>query len=207
MSGNLFIVSAPSGVGKTTIIQAVLPQWPGLRYSVSCTTRTPRPGEVNGQDYHFLSRQEFLEGMGRDRFLEWAEVHGELYGTDGIAVEDWLKAGNDVLFDIDVQGARQVLTVYPSSTTIFILPPSLEALESRLSKRGTESQAQLRKRLEAAANEMAQAAWYDYLIVNDDLTDAVADFESVLRATRCQRIRQAQLLRALLGRTPPARPS
>jgi guanylate kinase len=159
---------------------------------------------VHGQDYHFLSRQEFLEGIHQARFLEWAEVHGEFYGTDGRAVEEWLASGNDVLFDIDVQGARQVLCVYPSATTIFILPPSMEALQARLSSRGTESEAQLRKRLEAAAHETSQAAWYDYLIVNDHLDDAVADFESVLRATRCRRKHQAHRLRVLLGRSSPA---
>jgi guanylate kinase len=200
MPGNLFIVSAPSGVGKTTIIQSMLSRWPALRYSVSCTTRSPRSGELHGEDYHFLDRQDFLDGIAKDRFLEWAEVHGEFYGTDGRVVADWLDSGNDVLFDIDVQGARQVLCVYPSATTIFILPPSMEALQARLSKRGTESGAQLRRRLEAAVHEMAQAAWYDYLIVNDDLIDAISDFESVLRATRCRRSRQTHLLRVLLGR-------
>jgi len=204
MSGNLFIVSAPSGVGKTTIIQSTLPRWPALRYSISCTTRPPRSGELSGEDYYFLDRQEFMEGIAKERFLEWAEVHGEFYGTDGCAVANWLDSGNDVLFDIDVQGARQVLCVYPSATTIFILPPSREALQARLSKRGTESEAQLRRRLEAAVHEMAQAAWYDYLIVNDDLIDAISDFESVFRATRCRRSRQTHLLRALLGQRSTA---
>jgi guanylate kinase len=205
MTGSLFIVSAPSGVGKTTIIQSMLPRWPSLRYSVSCTTRSPRPGESHGEDYHFLDRQEFLEGIARGRFLEWAEVHGEFYGTEGQAVVDWLASGDDVLFDIDVQGARQILCVYPTATTIFILPPSMEALRARLSNRGTESEAQLTRRLEAAAHEMAQAAWYEYLIVNDDLNGAISELESVMRALRCRRKHRSHLLRFLLGQTsaPP----
>lgn len=207
MSGRLFIVSAPSGVGKTTIIQSALSRWPSVRFSVSCTTRKPRPGEVSGRDYHFLSRREFLEGVERSRFLEWAEVHGELYGTDGEAVERWIESGSDVLFDIDVQGARQVLITHPSATTIFILPPSTEILEARLSKRGTESEAQLRKRLETATAEMAQAPWYDFLIVNDDLDEAIADFESILRATRCMRRHQSHHLQTLLKQPSPAKPS
>ena len=207
MSARLFIVSAPSGVGKTTIIQSALSRWPSLRFSVSCTTRKPRPGEVNGRDYRFMSRQEFLEGVEKARFLEWAEVHGELYGTDGEAVQRWIQSGSDVLFDIDVQGARQVLITHPTATTIFILPPSMESLEARLSKRGTESEAQLRRRLEAAAAEMAQAPWYDYLIVNDDLDEAIADFESILRATRRMRRHQSHQLQALLKHPSPVNPS
>lgn len=207
MSGKLFIVSAPSGVGKTTIIQAVLPRWPSLHFSVSCTTRRPRPGEVDGRDYCFLSRREFMEGVEKGRFLEWAEVHGELYGTDGVAVERCVASGGDVLFDIDVQGARQLLISYPAATTIFILPPSLEALAARLSKRGTESEAQLRRRLETAAVEMAQAPWYDYLVVNDNLDEAILDFEAVLRASRCRRIHRARHLSALLKPSMPAQPS
>ncbi|MCU0588312.1 MAG: guanylate kinase [Syntrophobacteraceae bacterium] len=203
MSGRLFIVSAPSGVGKTTIIQSVLPRWPKLRYSVSCTTRKPRAGEVSGRDYHFLSREAFLEGIQKGRFLEWAEVHGEYYGTDGNVVESWTQAGHDVLFDIDVQGARQVLSCHPTATTVFILPPSMASLEARLSGRGTESEAQLGKRLAAAAAEMAQAPWYDYLIVNDDLAEAVADFESILRAVRCRREYQVPQLRTLLTLPSP----
>jgi guanylate kinase len=200
MSGRLFIVSAPSGVGKTTIIQAILPKWPSLRYSISSTTRSPRPNEVDGRDYHFVSKDDFLKGIGEGRFLEWAEVHGQFYGTDGRAVKDWLKAGDDALLDIDVQGARQVRCTYPMATTLFILPPSMEVLEARLANRGTESDSQLRKRLDAATHEIVQAAWYDYLIVNDDLADAVVEFESVLRAARCERQYQAHHLRLLLGR-------
>lgn len=198
MSGVLFIVSAPSGVGKTTLIRSILPSRPMLRYSVSSTTRSPRPGEVDGQDYHFVSQSDFLNGIREGRFLEWAEVHGRFYGTDGKAVEEWLATGHDVLLDIDVQGARQVLSVYPSAITIFILPPSMEILEARLANRGTESDTQLMRRLEAAAQEISQAAWYDYLVVNDELPTAICDFDAVLRATRCQRRHQAHRLKPLL---------
>ncbi len=153
---------------------------------------------MDGRDYRFLSRKEFLEGVEKRRFLEWAEVHGELYGTDGTAVEQWIRSGLDVLLDIDVQGARQVLITYPDATTIFILPPSMKALQDRLAKRGTESERQLRRRLETASAEMAQAPWYDYLVVNDDLDEAVLDFEAVLRASRSMRRHRSRELSALL---------
>jgi guanylate kinase len=149
-----------------------------------------------------VSRTDFLDGIREGRFLEWAEVHGRFYGTDGRAVKDWLTTGHDVLLDIDVQGARQVLCIYPTAITVFILPPSMEALEARLSSRGTESESQLTRRLEAASEEISQAAWYDYLIVNDELPAAVRDFDAVLRATRCQRRYQAHRLRLLLNNLP-----
>ena len=185
--GQLFVVSAPSGVGKTTIIRSILSNRSDLRFSVSCTTRAPRPNEVAGKDYHFLTREEFIGGIRAGRFLEWAEVHGMFYGTDGDRIERWLKAGDDVLLDIDVQGARQVRSVYPSCRTIFILPPSLEVLEERLKGRGTESPEQVAKRLTAAQVEIQQFPWYDYIIVNDVLDEAIADLNAILRAARCDR--------------------
>ena len=139
-TGQVFIVSAPSGVGKSTIIRKASTDCPKLKFSVSCTTRPKRPDEVDGKDYHFLSREEFLSGVNSGRFLEWAEVHGEFYGTDQHPVEQWLKAGNDVLLDIDVQGTRLVRCAYPAAVTIFILPPSMHELEERLLSRGTETE-------------------------------------------------------------------
>jgi guanylate kinase len=185
--GQLFVVSAPSGVGKTTMIKVVRSKWPELRFSVSCTTRPPRSGEIAGEDYHFLLRQEFQQGIADGRFVEWAEVHGEFYGTDGVQIEQWLKAGLDVLLDIDVQGARQVRCVYPQAHTVFVLPPSMDALRLRLESRGTEAPEKAARRLAAAQSEIQQAPWYDFIIVNDVLDEAVSDMEGIIRACRCHR--------------------
>lgn len=193
--GLLFVVSAPSGVGKTTLIKRVLPQWPNLQYSVSCTTRKPRPGEVPGIDYHFLSREDFLRGIQEGRFLEWAEVHGELYGTHGALVETWLASGRDVLLDIDVQGARKVLSSYPEAHTLFILPPSMEVLRDRLERRGTEPPDRLLRRFEAAKQEIQEAPWYEFIVVNDDLDQAVQDFSAIIRACKCGRNPMASRVR------------
>ncbi|MFZ2448321.1 MAG: guanylate kinase [Syntrophobacteraceae bacterium] len=197
-SGQLFIVSAPSGVGKSTLIRRILDERPKLKFSVSCTTRPPRPEEVHGKDYIFLAKEEFLNGISSGRFLEWAEVHGNYYGTDLNPVENWLKAGSDVLLDIDVQGARLVRCVYPIAHTIFILPPSLNVLEERLRNRATESEEQLAIRFATAQRELLEAPWYDYVVVNDSLEKAVADLKSVLCAARCARISQAPRLKAFL---------
>lgn len=198
--GQLFVVSAPSGVGKSTIIGKVLEEFTELRFSVSWTTRSPRPGELDGVHYHFRSTEEFLQGIREERFVEWARVHGNHYGTDGRQIEEWLAAGLDVLLDIDVQGARLVRCAHPTARTLFILPPSLEVLSRRLQDRGTESPEQLARRLAAARGEMEEAPWYDAIIINDVLEEAVADFKAVLRASRCERARQSHRLKAFLER-------
>jgi len=196
--GQLFVVSAPSGVGKTTLIRAILPRRPDLMFSVSCTTRSPRAGEVPGRDYHFLGREEFENGIRSGRFLEWATVHGHYYGTDGDQIRRWREEGKDVLLDIDVQGARQVRCLCPDAHLIFILPPSLQVLEDRLKSRGTESPEQLKKRLAAARMEILQAPWYDFIVVNDMLEEGIADLEAILRACRCQRASRTAMLRPFL---------
>lgn len=200
--GQLYVISAPSGVGKTTLIQPILMEWPELRFSVSWTTRLPRSGELSGKHYHFKTRQEFLGGIQKGRFLEWAEVHGEYYGTDGEQIEEWLAAGKDVLLDIDFQGARLVRCVYPSTRTIFILPPSLTILRERLQNRGTESPEQLARRLDFAYSEIQEAPWYDYVVVNDVLEEALADLKAIIRACRCELAHQAPKLKALLLTQP-----
>lgn len=197
--GQLFVISAPSGAGKSTLIRAILLERPELCFSVSSTTRPPREGETPGIDYHFISRQEFSDGIRRGRFVEWAEVHSQFYGTDGEQLDEWLQDGRDVLLDIDVQGARQVRCAYPLAHTIFVLPPSFEALEHRLKGRGTESPEQVANRLTAARQELLEAPWFDFVIVNDSLDEAIADFKAVLRACPCQRIAQASRLRAFLN--------
>ena len=199
-TGQLFIVSAPSGVGKSTILRRVIATRPKLKFSVSSTTRPIRSGEVAGKDYHFLSMEEFLRGISSDRFLEWAEVHGHLYGTDRRPVEQWLKAGNDVLLDIDVQGARLVHCAYPAAQTIFILPPSMQVMEERLRNRATETGKQLAVRVAAARLEILESPWYDYIIINDNLQEATEDLKAILRAGRSSRaIRAAGLKDFLMG--------
>ncbi len=197
-SGQLFIVSAPSGVGKSTIIGKVIPTCPKLRFSVSSTTRAARPGEINGKDYHFLSIEEFQSGISSGRFLEWARVHNHYYGTARSIVEEWLKTGCDVLLDIDVQGTRLVRSAHPEAKTIFILPPSMGVLEERLRSRGTENQEQLTVRIGTARREIFESSWYDYLIVNDDLREAVEDFRAILRACGLSRAARAPAVRAFL---------
>ncbi|HEB51160.1 MAG TPA: guanylate kinase [Desulfobulbus sp.] len=188
--GMLLILSAPSGCGKTTLLKRVMADLPGLVFSVSHTTRPPRPGEVNGRDYHFVERREF-EAM-RDRrpsgFLEWAEVHGNLYGTSREEVERLRAQGLDVVLDIDVQGAAQIRATW-DPVTVFIAPPSLAELERRLRGRGTEAEETIALRLANGRREMETAGDYDYLVVNDVLDVAVDALRSIIVAERCRRRR------------------
>ena len=171
--GQLFVVSAPSGAGKTTVLKAVLSTLPAVGFSVSHTTRPPRPGEVEGRDYFFVSSDEFSRRRQRGDFLEWAEVHGNLYGTSRQAVTDRLAQGQDCVLDIDVQGARQLREHRDLNPVfVFIAPPSLTELERRLTGRQTESAATLALRLANARTELAALGLYDYVIVNDDLSQA-----------------------------------
>ncbi len=192
--GQLYVISAPSGVGKTTLVRSVLEKLPFVRFSVSCTTRPPRAGETPGIDYHFLEKQEFQQGIRANRFLEWARVHDAYYGTDGEQVARLLEEGWDILLDIDVQGARQVRCIHPDCVTIFILPPSMAILEERLRNRGTESPEQLNRRIGTAQREIMDAPWYDFIIINDRLPDAVAALESIFRAQRCRRSFQSRAI-------------
>ena len=185
MLGNLFIISAPSGAGKTTILKQVLADLPGTVFSVSHTTRIPRPGEADGTDYHFVSRQEFISIRKRNAFLEWAEVHGNLYGTSIEAVKSQLESGLDVILDIDVQGAKQIRkqkTV--PATSIFIAPPSADELRRRLSGRGTDSVETVELRLENAKKEMAEADLYEHQVINDDLHTAIEQVKSIILSKR-----------------------
>jgi guanylate kinase len=187
------ILSAPSGGGKTTIARALLARRPELGYSVSCTTRAPRPSEVQGRDYYFMTRGEFLAERERGAFAESAEVHGNLYGTLRSEVERVMASGKHVVMDIDVQGAVQFVRAFPQSVTIFILPPSAEVLLERLKGRKTESPAQLAARLQSALQELQHVGEYEYVIVNDDLERAVASVESILDAEFVSRERVKNL--------------
>jgi guanylate kinase len=176
------ILSAPSGGGKTTIAKALLAQRQDLGYSVSCTTREPRAGEISGQDYYFLTRTEFLNKRGEGEFAESAEVHGNLYGTLRSEVLKVLGSGKHVLMDVDVQGASQFTKFFPQSVTIFILPPSAEVLFGRLRQRRTESTQELADRLQSALQELQSVDEYEYVVVNDDLNKAIKSIGSIIDA-------------------------
>lgn len=183
-SGNLYIVSAPSGAGKTSLVKALLAADPQVQLSVSHTTRAPRPGEVDGRDYHFVSQETFEEMLGRGEFLESAEVHGNRYGTSQAWIARQMQTGRDILLEIDWQGAAQVRRLIPRAVGIFILPPSLEALHSRLRNRGQDSAEVISRRLQAAREEISHVGEFDYVIINNDFDEAVRDLISIVRAER-----------------------
>jgi len=185
--GNLFVISAPSGAGKSTILKKLLAKVPNLTFSVSHTTRAPRPGESNGREYHFVDRPTFTGMCAEQAFLEWAEVHGNLYGTSRAAIEAQQAQGLDVFLDIDVQGARQLREGgHPGAIFLFIAPPSWEELEKRLRGRGTDPEDTIQLRLNNARREMADADRYDYLVINDRLEEAVDILRAVVIAERCK---------------------
>ncbi|MCX7823533.1 MAG: guanylate kinase [Syntrophobacterales bacterium] len=196
--GTLFIISAPSGTGKTTLLREIRLKVPKIRFSVSFTTRKPREGEEDGRDYFFISREEFLKGIREDRFAEWAYVHDNYYGTDGYMIDNWLSEGFDVLLDIDVQGARTIKCRYPFAVTIFILPPSWEELERRLRLRGTDPEDGIKKRLINAKREIAEALWYDYLIVNEEISQAVSEITTIIMSFRYRTKNRLNFIRPLI---------
>ena len=202
MIGNLFIVAAPSGAGKTTLVRLLLENDPQIGVSISYTTRPPRPGDENGREYHFIDVSAFLEMVSRDDFLEWAEVHGNYYGTSKRWIETEMSAGRDVLLEIDWQGAQQVRKVFSQAIGIFVLPPSMAVLEARLSGRGTDSAEVIARRIAAARDEMRHVDEFDYVIVNDDLQQASGDLSSIVAASRLhytnQRQRHTSLFASLL---------
>lgn len=180
----LFIISAPSGAGKTTLCRRLLDYYPDMRYSISYTTRSPRPGETDGEDYHFITREDFLEKQAHGYWAEWARVHDHYYGTSAVFVTASLAEGCDVLMDIDVQGAMQIKDRFPTAVTLFIMPPAMEVLRQRLTRRGTDSQAVVEKRLQNAVREMAQKDFYQYVIINDDLEMATNELVTIVGSYR-----------------------
>ena len=184
MSGNLFVVSAPSGAGKTSLVHALLATNPQIALSVSYTTRKPREGEVDGVAYHFVSRDTFIEMSGRGEFLESAEVYGNFYGTSQRWISEEIAKDRDILLEIDWQGAAQVRRLFPECFSIFILPPSIEALEKRLKGRGTDAADVIARRMAAACEDVAHVAEFDYVIINDDLNVALHEFNAVVLAAR-----------------------
>ena len=202
-SGNLYVIAAPSGGGKTTLVRALLEHEPGIRLSVSYTTRPPRPGEIDGVHYHFVDEPGFHARWEAGEFLEHAHVHGNWYATSATWLANEVAAGHDVLLEIDWQGAPQVRRLIRSAVTIFILPPSLATLKERLEKRGQDSPAVIARRLEAAREEMRHCGEFDYVIINHEFATAVADLTAIVRASRlraaAQCTRHAALLQSLLA--------
>jgi guanylate kinase len=184
--GTLFVVSAPSGAGKTTLCREIRLRLPGLAYSISVTTRAPRPGEVDGVDFRFVTEPEFRAMLERNEFAEWAMVHGNLYGTRARALEDALATGRDVLLDIDTQGAAQLRARYADAVRIFVLAPSVKELEQRLRERRSNMDADIERRLIRAREEIALWRQYDYLIVNRDVKEALDQLEAIILAERCR---------------------
>ena len=184
--GTLVVVSAPSGAGKSTLCHEVRAVVPGLYYSVSYTTRAPRPGEVDGTDFHFVSDAGFVAMRNRDEFAEWAEVHGHFYGTPAAALEGALGRGLDVLLDIDTHGARQLRQRYPEAVSVFIMAPSMAELEARLRERKSDAPQEIHRRLSRAREEIAAWRQYDYLIINRDVKEAVEQLAAIIQVERCR---------------------
>jgi guanylate kinase len=199
MSGSLFIISAPSGAGKTSLVSALLKQNRQISLSISYTTRAPRPGETNGKDYHFISREMFLEMAKDGDFLESAEVYGNFYGTSHPWIKKELAAGHDILLEIDWQGASQVRILMPQAISIFILPPSLSALETRLKGRGQDSDEVIARRLQAAQEDISHVAEFDYVIINDKLDEALRQLDAVVITTGLRRDSQLSRHSALIN--------
>ena len=183
-AGNVFVVVAPSGAGKSSLVNALLAQDPKLCLSVSATTRAPRSGETDGKDYRFVSRDQFVALQQNNQLLEWAEVHGNFYGTPRDQIEQAIHQGRDILLEIDWQGARQVKRLFAQTIGIFILPPSIQTLEQRLQQRGQDSQAVITRRIEAASEEIMHAPEFEYVIINQDFRIALAELAEVVAVAR-----------------------
>jgi guanylate kinase len=189
-SGTLFIVAAPSGAGKTTLVSRLLAEDANVRHSISYTTRAPRPGEQNGREYHFIDVQRFLAMRERGEFAEWAEVHDNFYGTSRLWLEQRMKEGCDMMLEIDWQGAQQMRRQFPEAVGIFILPPSVAELENRLRRRGADSEDVIARRVAGALGEMRHVGEFDFVIINNDLDVALGELKAAVRASRLRFSRQ-----------------
>ncbi len=198
MKGNLIIISSPSGGGKGTLIKAVLKTTPHISYSVSYTTRTPREGEENGCDYFFISYREFSDLTKQGEFLEYAEVHGNFYGTSKTRVAAEIENGRDVILEIDVQGAENIVRDFPEAVSIFILPPNFEILRDRLTARATETHENLALRLKNSFGEVQKFKEFQYIVINDEKTKAISDLQTIILAERLKRVRQTEAIQGIL---------
>jgi guanylate kinase len=190
MSGLLFVISAPSGGGKSTIASAVRQRVEGLGYSISHTTRKPRGHESDGVDYYFVDEKTFTKMIDQGAFVEWAEVYDNFYGTSASGLKDLTASGLDIVLDVDIQGGRNIKDHFPNSVLIFLIPPSLEVLELRLRERGTDDETVIRARMETAADDIRNCGWYDYIIINDRLEKAIREAQSIIISERCRTERQ-----------------
>ncbi len=197
--GLLVVISAPSGGGKGTILQELFRTGDSLRYSVSATTRAPRPGEIDGEHYYFVSREAFEEMLENGKMLEHTEYLGNYYGTPREPVEHWTAQGYDVVLEIEVDGGGQIKKLMPECVSIFILPPSMQVLSQRLHGRGTEDEATVQRRLEAAKGEIPHAKDYDYIVINDRLEDAVAEIRAILKAEKLRYSRNTDCIERVLN--------
>ncbi len=207
MKGNLIIISSPSGGGKGTLIRRILQTMPNIGYSVSFTTRQMREGEIEGADYFFVSRAEFELLIETDALLEYAEVHSNFYGTSVEQVKAQIEAGRDVILEIDVQGAKNIAAKFPEAVSVFILPPSYQALETRLTARATEKTDHLNLRLANSFGEVAHYDEFKYVIINDEVERATIDLQTIISAERLRRDRQATTIQAILSSFDAARKS
>ncbi len=201
------MIVAPSGAGKSTLVNAVLARDTALKLSISCTTRPPRPGEMDGREYHFLHVEDFLARKARGEFLEWAEIYGNYYGTSAKMIADHIQSGADVILEIDWQGAQQVKKIFPQAIGIFVLPPSIAALEERLTKRALDDPAVIQRRIQAASSEIAHAPECEYVIINQSFATALAELTAIISAARCRFAQQAAKNGAMfeeLGISPKA---
>ncbi len=196
--GNLFIITAASGAGKTSLVKAILKNNTNIQLSISYTTRPPRPGEEDGIDYRFVNEATFLEMQRKDIFLETAQCHGALYGTSRETIQKTLESGDDIILEIDWQGAFSVKSIYPQAISIFILPPSMEALQARLIKRGQDSEETISKRLAAAKAEMSHLEKFEYVTINDDFDCALKDLEAIIKSETLKTQKQIQRHHALI---------
>lgn len=197
MSGKLFVISGPSGSGKTTLLTRILQSVENLRFSVSCTTRPIRDGEIRGKHYEFVSRKKFEEMIEKGFFAEWAEVHGNFYGTPRADIENWTRAGNDVVLDIDVQGAGRLRGAFDDAVFVFVVPPSIEILEKRLRDRKSDADSDISNRLKVAKEELVLSKCYDYIIINDDADLAAEKIRAVILSERNGRQRSGDVVRGV----------
>ena len=197
MAGTLFVISAPSGGGKSTIAAAVRQRVEGLSYSISHTTRPPRKGEQDGVDYHFIDKTTFTRMVEEGAFLEWARVYEDLYGTSLRGVRDLTASGADIVLDVDVQGGRNIKARFPASVLIFLVPPSLNVLEDRLRGRGTDEERVIRNRMNQAMDDIRNCVWYDYIVINDRLDQAIQETQSIILSMRCQAKRRLPQVKRL----------
>ena len=198
-TGSLFVIAAPSGAGKSSLVNALLQSEPSVKLSISCTTRAPRPGEQHGREYIFLSETDFLKRQQEGEFLESASVHGNYYGTSRTTVSDHTDAGHDVVLEIDWQGAQQIRKHYPEAVGIFILPPSLATLEDRLRKRAQDSEEVIARRVQAASSEIEHAPEFEYVIINTEFEVALNQLIAIVQASRCRFSQQAERNRSLFA--------